>query len=96
MNGRLVELALALAAAASVVAEMVKKVVFHGHDLRLDVLAVAVGKVQSLAAAMADECGDQRRCETCRHYTDLYQRSFCDRRAIWVSPAETCPLHEGR
>ena len=44
----------------------------------------------------ADQLEDGHTCANCRYYTDLYQRSFCERRALWVAPCETCTLHEVR
>lgn len=47
-------------------------------------------------ARRADEQEDRYTCANCRYYTDLYQRSFCERRALWVAPSETCVMHEER
>jgi len=56
-------------------------------------LAMFVG---TLLGRRADQLEDKRTCANCRYYTDLYQRSFCERRALWVAPSETCALHEER
>ena len=35
-------------------------------------------------------------CANCRHHTTLFGRGFCERRALWKLPGETCHMHEGR
>ena len=35
-----------------------------------------------------------RMCANCRHYSTLFGREFCQRRALWKAPDETCHMHE--